>query len=104
MRRSYAFKTFKCQSCHLTLKKLIETHPNDTSTLACECGSEMHSEYRPNQTRFQPFWSDTMQCRINDREDLAKLKKYAKDNGLVNVGHTQMKPDRAAIRWNYEHD
>lgn len=79
----------------------------------CECGSDMKRLFpcpmgyvdgvnTASDHKFQPFWSDTMQCHIHDRQDLKKLKKYAKDNGLTCIGHDKQKPDKAAIRYNYE--
>lgn len=75
----------------------------------CSCGSDMLRMFPIARTKdlrgpFQPFWSDTFQMRVNDREDLKKLQAMRKESGLECVGHTNMKPDKAAIRWNYEND
>ncbi len=95
---------YECPECGI--QELIV---DPTETQKCDCGKEMQRIFSAprapeREGRFQPFWSDTMQCRIKDREDLSKLRSYAKAKGLVNVGHRDMKPDRAAIKYNYEHD
>ncbi len=106
MRTSYAHRYFKC-SCGLRFGKVVEIYPNETLSSECECGTNAFQETpvaSSEQNLFRPFWSDTMQKRINDRQDLSELRSFAKRNGLTNVGHTKQKPDRAAIRYNYEHD
>jgi hypothetical protein len=106
VRTSYAHRYFKC-ACGVRFGKVVEISPNETEKTPCECGKQARQEETQvgrDHNLFRPFWSDTMQCRINDREDLSKLRAYAKSKGLTNVGHTVMKPDRAAIRHNYDHD
>lgn len=98
---------YLCEACDETQKDLL-VDPSETQVCP-KCSKAMVRLFSAPRSldregRFQPFWSDTMQKRINDREDLSKLRQYAKDNGLTNVGHTKMKPDRAAIRYNYEND
>ncbi len=105
MRTTYAHRYFKCD-CGLRFGRVVEISPNPTLQAGCECGNPAipeEGQEKKEKNLFQPFWSDTMQCRINDREDLKKLRAYAKANGLTNVGHLNQKPDRAAIRYNYEH-
>lgn len=51
---------------------------------------------------FKPFWSDTFEMRVNDREDLTKLKQLRKEHGLECIGHRRAKPDRKLIRRSYE--
>lgn len=77
----------KCPDCKKTMTKLMAA-PRAVDRL------------RP----FQPFWSDTFQRRINDREDLRVMRDEAKASGLTCVGHRKQKPDKAAIRHNYEND
>ena len=101
------FKVFDFE-CECGVRK-DDVMVGDGEAVPCECGKTMFKLFPTARSKdfrgkFSPFWSDTMQCRINDREDLNKLKQYAKDNGLTCVGHNAQKPDRAAIRYNYEHD
>lgn len=106
MRTSYAYREFKCRDCKSSFKKIVEISPKETSELPCHCGSVSDQVHRESgdHNLFKPFWSDTLQMRIKDKIDLQKLRQYAKDNGLVNVGHVHQKPDRRAIRHNYESD
>lgn len=107
MRTSYAHRHFKCRSCKVRFGKVVEISPNETESLDCECGKKAHQEERADSKEhnlFKPFWSDTLQMRIKDRIDLQKLRQHAKDNGLINVGHVHQRPDRAAIRHNYENE
>lgn len=97
---------YECPKCERIFRDMLVD--SDEKVKCSECNKEMtricNGPRSKGEGRFQPFWSDTMQMRINDREDLAKLRQYAKDNGLTNVGHTSQRPDRAAIRHNYEND
>lgn len=105
MRTTYAHRYFNCD-CGNRFGRVIEISPKETEKLPCDCGKEAHQEERAearDHNLFRPFWSDTLQKPIKDRMDLAELRSYAKANGLTNVGHRDQKPDRAAIRWNYEH-
>lgn len=106
MRTTYAYRAFKCE-CGVSSKKFVEIAPASTPEIKCGCGkSAVHEEMADSkeQNLFRPFWSDTMQKRIRDREDLKDLRSFAKRNGLTNVGHMNQKPDRKAIRHNYETD
>lgn len=103
------FKVFDyhCEPCNFILPdKMVQ----DDEVVSCEtCGKPMDRLFScPRQghngvgERFQPFWSDTFQMRVNDREDLNKLKDLRKQHGLECIGHQDQKPDRTAIRKNYE--
>ena len=87
---------------------MVEIFPKELTQTQCECGKIATQEgFQDSKDHniFQPFWSETMQCRIRDRMDLQKLRAYAKSQGLINIGHVRgIKPDRKAIRYNYEHD
>lgn len=101
MRTSYAFRDFLC-GCGQLRKKLVEIYPKHESEIDCECGGSAKEIEVSRDLVFKPFWSDTLQTRIKDKIDLQRLRQYAKDNGLVNVGHVHQKPDRRAIRHNYD--
>ena len=99
---------FECKCGYELLDEIVE----ESDVVSCKkCNKKMsrifpcpRNGFAGVGTPFSPFWSDTMQTRINDREDLKKLKQYAKDKGLTCVGHVNQKADRAAIRHNYESD
>lgn len=107
MRRTLAYRGFHCRKCRSSFRSMVEIAPKVVQSLKCKCGGTAdQEEFQDSKDHniFRPFWSDTMQMRIRDRVDLQRLRDYAKSKGLVNVGHQRMKPDRAAIRYNYERD
>lgn len=75
----------KCKKCKMPMSRLFP----------CPRGGEQRGN-------FKPFWSDTFQMRVKDREDLKTLKSLREKNGLECVGHRRQRPDRQAIRHNFE--
>jgi hypothetical protein len=83
---------------------------NDEEAVPCEtCGNPMEKLFPCTRRglngvgeKFTPFWSDTFEMRVNDREDLSRLKDLRKKHGLECVGHRGQTPDKSAIRKNYE--
>lgn len=75
-------------SCETCLKPMVQLFPCPRS--------------KDRELRFQPFYSDTFEMHVNDREDLSKLKDLRKKHGLECVGHRNQRPERTVIRHNYE--
>ena len=103
MRKTYANRKFVCE-CGDEFREMVQIFPEKQLVKQCKCGKRALQIEEVDAVMFKPFWSDTLQMRIMDRQDLQKLRAYAKKEGLINVGHEHQKPDRWAIRYNYEHD
>lgn len=104
------FKVFDyfCDSCHHKANDLIV---EDYEVVTCKlCGRNMNRLFpvlrgdRHDDFHFQPFHSMTFDMKVRDREDLQRLKESRRKHNLVCVGHRYTKPDRKAIRNNYEND
>lgn len=106
MRTSFAYRDFTCGNCKRAINSLVEISPSSVEHVICDCGGRAVRQERAGkkEIRFQPFWSDTFEMRVNDREDMKKIKLLRKANGLVCVGHNRQKQDDRAVRYNYEHD
>lgn len=100
----FDYQCVKCSKVHLD--QIVD--PKEA--IPCPiCGKAMSRLFPApraldRQGRFSPFWSETFQMRVNDREDLSKMKDLRKVHNLECVGHTRVKPDRAAIKHRYEND
>lgn len=107
--RTMALKVYDylCESCGF---KLLDKMADSEAALRCrKCAKTMTRLFPCPRTgangvgaQFRPFWSDTFQMRVRDREDLRKLKDLRKQNGLECIGHQRQRPDRKAIRHNFE--
>lgn len=106
MRTTFAYRDFKCKKCGAELNELVEVYPQNIEFIFCECGGKSFREEKRNlqEIRFKPFWSDTFEMRVNDREDMKKIKSLRKQYGLECVGHQRQKQDDRAVRYNYEND
>lgn len=104
-----AFKVYDylCESCGFKMAdKLADT---DAAFRCKKCKKIMTRLFPCPRTGangvgdvFKPFWSDTFQMRVRDREDLKTVKDLRKKYGLECVGHRRQRPDRKAIRYNFE--
>lgn len=96
---------YLCEPCK---RKLLDRLSNGDEIIKCgKCGQPMTRLFPcpkggEQRGKFKPFWSDTFDMRVNDREDLKKIKELRKQHGLECVGHTTQKADNRAIRHNYE--
>jgi len=96
---------YTCEKCGASeIDKIAEKG----SVVSCEkCGHVMTQLFpcpRGGEARgrFQPFYSDTFEMPVKDREDLKKLKDLRKEAGLECIGHRRTQRDTKAIRYNYE--
>jgi len=79
----------------------------DKGLFTCFCGGRLEVFFPgivDEHNLFKPFYSDTFDMPVRDRMDLKKIKELRKEHKLECVGHRQTKPDRKAIRNNYEND
>jgi len=76
----------KCEKCFKPMQKLVSAPRMDG-----------HAD-----GTFRPFYSDTFEMHVRDREDMNKVRALRKQHGLEVVGHDRMRPDRKAIRHNFE--
>lgn len=102
------FKVFDYQ-CEPCKRKILDLTVEDNEVVTCrKCGGAMVRLFPCPKMRdgagekFQPFWSDTFQMRVNDREDMKKVRELRKKHGLECIGHNDQKADRKAIKHNYE--
>lgn len=100
---------YECPICGRREEDYLSEKCGSDMPLCAECKTPMDRLFpcpRGGEERgnFKPFWSDTFEMRVNDREDLKKLKDLRRANNLECVGHRKMKEDRRAVRHNYETD